>query len=101
MTLTIRQSPQYGKDIYIHISKGQFNCGVYGENIKVRFDDDKPITFNCIEPSDHSSDLLFIQNYKKFITRLKTASTIKIAVEFFNEGTRTFTFNTQGLDWEH
>ncbi len=63
LTLTIRQSPQYGKDIYIKISKGQFNCGVYGETIKVRFDDDKPITFNCVEPSDHSSDLLFIQNH--------------------------------------
>lgn len=101
LTLTVRKSPQYGSDIYIKISKGQFNSGIYGQKIKVRFDENKAFDVNCRTASDGSSDLLFLTNYKKLIAQLKQSKTLKVSCEFWNEGTRTFTFNIEGLKWEH
>ncbi|MDE7369812.1 MAG: hypothetical protein K2N08_08620 [Muribaculaceae bacterium] len=101
LTLTIRNSPQYGKNIYIKISKGQFNPGINGTNIKVRFDDNEPIIGHCIQPSDYSTDLLFIDNYNKVLNKIKESRTMKINAEFFSEGTRTFNFKTEGLEWDH
>lgn len=101
LTLTVRKSPQYGSDIYIKISKGQFNSGIYGQKIKVRFDESKAFDVNCRTASDGSSDLLFLTNYKKLVKQLKDAKVLKVSCEFWNEGTRTFTFNVEGLKWEH
>ena len=101
LTLTIRDSPQYGKNIYIKISKGQFNYGINGTNIKVRFDDSEPITVHCNQPSDYSTDVLFLDNFNKVLNKIKESSTMKINAEFFSEGTRTFTFKTEGLEWDH
>ncbi|MDE6351583.1 MAG: hypothetical protein K2K88_00355 [Muribaculaceae bacterium] len=101
LTLTIRDSPQYGKNMYIKISKGQFNSGFDGTNIKVRFDDKEPITVHCNFPSDYSTDLLFLANFNKLLNLIKDSKTMKINAEFFSEGTRTFTFKTEGLEWNH
>lgn len=101
LSFTIRQSPQYGNDMYIRISKGQFNPGISGTKIKVRFDDNEAISVNCVEPSDYSTDLLFLKGYDKLLKQIKDSKSMKINVEFFNEGTRTFTFNIQGLEWNH
>ena len=101
LILNLRNSPQYGKNIYIRITKGQFISGINGQNIKVRFDSDNAFNVLCNEPSDYSSDVLFLTGYNKIINRLKTAKTMKISVEFFNEGTRTFTFDVENLKWEH
>ena len=101
LTLTIRDSPQYGKNMYIKISKGQFNSGFDGTNIKVRFDDKEPITVHCNFPSDYSTDLFFLANYNKLLNLIKDSKTMKINAEFFSEGTRTFTFKTEGLEWNH
>lgn len=102
LSLCLRDDPQYGKDVYIKISKGQFNSNVIsGQTIKVRFDQDEPYDVRCNGSSDYSMDVLFLDGYKKLVERLKTAKTMKISVEFFNEGTRTFTFNVENLEWEH
>ena len=72
-----------------------------GQTIKVRFDEDQAFNVKCNGPSDHSMDVLFLNGYKKVVDRLKTAKTMKVSVEFFNEGTRTFTFDVANLNWEH
>ena len=101
LIFTLRNSPQYGKDAFIRITKGQFISGINGQNIKVRFDEDQAFNVHCNEASDYSTDILFLNNYKKIAERLKTAKTMKINVEFYNEGTRTFTFDVANLKWEH
>lgn len=101
LTFTIRDSPQYGKDMYIRISKGQFNAKYNGTKIKVRFDDDPAFDVYCNESSDLSMDILFLRGYNKILPKLKKAKTMKIAAEFFNEGVRTFTFDVEGLEWNH
>ncbi|MBD5254625.1 MAG: hypothetical protein HDS53_00910 [Barnesiella sp.] len=101
LSLTVRDSPQYGEDVFISVSKGQFNSHYNGTTIKMRFDDADPFTVNCSEPSDLSSDILFLNGYSKIVGLLKKSSTMKISVEFFQEGTRTFTFDVKDFKWDH
>ena len=102
LLLYLRNDPQYGQNVYIKITKGQFNMDLLdGQTIKVRFDEDQAFNVKCSGPSDHSMDVLFLNGYKKVVDRLKTAKTMKVSVEFFNEGTRTFTFDVANLNWEH
>lgn len=101
MFLALRDSPQYGKDIFIKITQGQFMSNFSGQTIKMRFDDDDPISVNCQGASDYSSDILFLTGYKKIVDRLRTSKKVRIAAEFFNEGIRTFTFDTEGLEWNY
>ncbi len=43
-TLTIRHKNN-GNDVYLEVTPGQFNCNVInGENIRIRFDDEQPVT---------------------------------------------------------
>ena len=102
LNICVRHTKKYGTDVMIGVSKGQFNSNEYnGTNyVTVRFDNDAPIKFTTVEPADNSSDVLFLQNPKKFIKLAKNAKTIKIEASFFTEGSRVFTFNTnKPLEW--
>ena len=94
--ICIRKTKKYGNEVMISISNGQFISNEYnGTNyVTVRFDNNAPIKFSTVEPSDYSSDLLFLENSKKFIKLAKNAKTIKIEAPFFNEGSYVFTFDT-------
>lgn len=99
----LRNSPQYGKDAYMRISKGQFDVDYSGTKVMVKFDDKEPMTLTCVEASDSSTDILFFRDgdYGKLVKCLKEAKTMKIQAPFFTEGNRTFTFNVEGLEWNH
>lgn len=102
LTVTVRSMKKYGTDVYIKISSGQFICNEYQgtNNVRVRFDNSAPVKFTTNEPSDGSSDLLFLNNAKKFINLAKKAKTIKIEAPFFQEGNRVFTFTVdKPLEW--
>lgn len=101
LQFTLRDDPQYGHDAYIRISSGQFNTSFNGTKIKIRIDSNDAMTFNCNEASDGSQDILFLKGYERIVKALKDAKTMKISAEFFSEGTRTFTFNVEGLEWNH
>jgi hypothetical protein len=59
-TLTLREHPEHGKDVYLRIEKGQLLDSQYNDSVLVRFDNDKPIRFNSTGPSDHSTETLFL-----------------------------------------
>ena len=102
LSLIVRYMKKYGTDVYIKISSGQFICNEYQgtNNVRVRFDDAAPIKFSTNEPSDGSSDMLFLNNAKKFIKLAKQAKTIKIEAPFYQEGNRIFTFTVdKPLGW--
>ena len=103
LSITVRKSPKYGKDVYFSISKGQFNESISGCNISVKFDNGKIETYYCVGADDASTGILFLEGKKDtFISKLKNAKEIKIQARFFQEGDRTFTFTTPvGLVWEH
>lgn len=101
MYLTVRESPQYGTDVIIRIVPGMFNTHYDGTSVKVRFDDEKAYNVSCNEPDDRSNDVLFLTGAKSFISKLKSHKRLLINAEFYQEGVRTFTFDIDGLQWEH
>ena len=96
LDICVRYAKKYGTDVMIGVSEGYLISNEYnGTNyVRVRFDNNAPIKFTTVEPSDYSHDLLFLENPKKFIKLAKNAKTIKIEATFGEEGSRVFTFNT-------
>jgi len=89
------------KDAMIQISKGQFMTKIDDNTIRVKFDNNKPITYSYSEPSDNSTTTIFISNASSFISKLKKAKQTIIECEFYSEGIRTMKFETNGLVWKH
>ncbi|RBL92413.1 hypothetical protein [Chitinophaga flava] len=88
-------------NLLLMVSKGQFNSSFQGQNIKVRFDDDKPMTFGTSNANDGDTKVLFIDNVSKFIARMKTAKKVLIEAEFYRSGVRQMEFNVSGFNWAH
>jgi len=82
------------------ITKGQFMPNTMeNHRIKVKFDNEKAESYLYTDPSDGSSTIAFISNAKKFISKLKNSKVVIVECEFFEEGTRTMEFKTDGLKW--
>lgn len=100
--LGVRKHPQYGNDVYIKISSGQFNSSAFdGATIKVKFDDGPTMNFRCNNPADYSMDCLFISGYSRFVNQLKKAKKCIIQAPFYQEGDKTFEFVVQNFEWNH
>ena len=98
-SLTIRKKDG-GNDIYLSVSKGQFNGTYDGGQIRIKFDDEQPKKFSFVAPSDGSADMIFINSEKTIIAKLKNTKKIIIETEFFNEGNRQMEFDVAGFKWE-
>lgn len=94
--LILRRHPRLGDDVILGFNKAHFLChrDCY---VSVRFGDDDAIVMRAGEASDGSNNTLFIEGYNKFIEALRTADRIVIEATFYQEGTRSFTFNTYGF----
>ncbi len=89
-------------DVFFVISQGQFLSNVLGnKSILVRFDKKKAKKYSYSLPSDGSSNTAFITQTANFIKELKQAKKLTIQCDFFNEGSRTLTFDVTGLEWKH
>lgn len=102
-TITARYMKKYGIDAIISISSGQIHGSEYNnENyVMVRFDDAKPIKYWFNEPSDNSSDAVFIRKASDFISRCKKATNIKVEVPLYQHGRPVFSFKVdKPLKWE-
>lgn len=99
--LCIRQHPSFGRDVYLTLDgSGQILCRSYSDcTIPIRFDDKPVQRFSGGEPSDNSSETVFITNDGRFITAAKTASRIRVQLEFYQNGAQTFDFPARGLEW--
>jgi len=98
-TLTIRQNPRLGLDIMLSIEKGQFMAGVRGVEILAKFDQNSPIAFSAVEPSDNSNTTLFIKNEQKFLSRLKNAKSLYLSTPIYQEGEPPLLFDVTNLQW--
>lgn len=98
LMVTVRQTKKSGTDVILGISKGQFN----GQYVSMKFDDNAAKKYKAYSADDGSLDVLFIDNVKDFIAKAKTAKTIKIEAEFYQEGNRVFTFTAdKPLKWDY
>jgi hypothetical protein len=98
-SLTIRKKDG-SNDIYLSVSKGQFNGAYDGGQVRIKFDEEHPKKFSFTAPSDNSSDMIFINSTKAIISKLKTSKKVIIEAEFFNEGNRQIEFDVTGFKWE-
>lgn len=102
--LTVRKHPKYGTDVMFMISQGQLLCNDYdGTNyVTVRFDNAPAERYYTNEPSDMSSEMLFLRNSKRFIAKAKNAKKIRIQAPVYNNGNVVFIFTTDSaLKWNH
>jgi hypothetical protein len=95
--LTLRKKD--GLDIYLSIDKGQISGGYDNNYISVRFDEEKPLKFSYTEPQDGSSDLIFIDNGIKFLSKLKKSKKTLISLPLYQAGNQILEFNTVDLKW--
>lgn len=103
-TITIRYMKKYGYDAMVSIGSGQIYGSEYENDnyVMVRFDDGKPIKYWFDEPSDGSSEMIFIRKTKDFIARCKKAKDIKVEVPLYQAGRPIFEFHVdEPLKWEY
>jgi hypothetical protein len=97
--LILREHPSYGHDVILQIEQGQFLCPSYeGCQVRVRFDDGASERWDAGGPSDNSTTVLFIQNYTRFLQRMRKADVVRIQPEIYQEGAPVFEFRTGGYD---
>lgn len=86
-------------DAWLEISKGQFLANaIRNQDIRVRFDSLKAITYSCGAASDGSSQTLFIPA-TSFIQHLKNSRHLVIQAQLYDNGVQEMEFNTQGFTW--
>lgn len=97
--LTIRRHPRYGNDIIFAVEKGQLLCPSYeGCSVLVRFDDGEPVSFSANPPADNSTESIFISNYDRFLSKMRSAKRVRISPRVYQEGSVVFTFDVSGFD---
>lgn len=97
--LTLRTDPRYGKDVIFRIEQGQILCTSYdGCTVQVRFDDEKPMNFSASAPADHSSETVFIDDYARFLAKMKKAKRVRVSLNIYQNGRPVFDFDVSGFD---
>lgn len=98
--LIVRKHPRHGKDVIFNITKGQLLCGVQDCLVSVKFDDKPPIKVTASAPADHSHETLFLSGFDRLVKGFKESKTTIIEVTFYQQGSKTFEFPTEGLKWD-
>ena len=100
-TLQLRKHPRWGSDVILEINRGQFLCSSYdGCSVTVRFGKGKPQRFSATEPDDNDTTLLFIRNYKGFVSQMRKVDQVVIEASFYQAGNQAMKFSTAGLNWK-
>ncbi len=98
-TLMLRKHPEHGEDVIFQIERGQLLTDLMdGTKVPIRFDSGSIRSFRANPPADHSTESLFIDAFDTFMDRLPRAKTVKIEVQIYQEGNRTFVFDVSGFD---
>ena len=103
-SITIRYMKKFGGyDAIISITDGQIYGNEYSNDnyILARFDNGQPIKYWFNEPSDGSSESIFIRRKSDFIAHCKKAKDIKIEIPIFEGGRPIFEFHVdEPLKWK-
>jgi hypothetical protein len=93
-------------NVRIDITKGQVMCTSYsGCHISVKFDDEKPISFAAVGPSNGQSGYVHLTNGKwvdnggseRFVKKLQTAKKVMISLEVYQENWPVWEFKVEGF----
>lgn len=97
-TLMVRRHPRHGSDILFSIERGQLLCSSYGDcPVRLRFDETAARTLKGNDPSDHSSETIFIPGYKDFVSRLSRSRKLLIEANVYQRGAPVWEFDVEGF----
>jgi hypothetical protein len=86
----------------LRVNPSQFShTDVYGGTVMIKFDDEAGRKYSYGLPSDGSSDVIFIENSKLLLSKLKTSKKMLIEAEFYNNGNKIIEFDVKGFEWKH
>lgn len=99
--LCIRQSPQHGLDVYVHLlGEGQIICRSYNNcTLPVRFGEGAQQRFSATDAADGSSDIVFFTNASRFVAAAEEADEIRVQLTFYRDGDQVLEFPSEGLEW--
>jgi len=86
-------------DMYLKIDKGQFIFGVYGTDIKVRFDEHPYNEYSCNRATDYDPTIIFINDAETFIGHLYKAQKVIVEANIYDNGYQQFEFKVDGFKW--
>lgn len=102
LQLIIRQHDNNEPEIIFSINKGQFLCAIDNCEVSYKFDDNLVDSSKLSLPTDHSSNLLFIENgrdARAFIYMLQKSEKLIVELPFYQSGNKQFSFNIKGFKW--
>lgn len=94
--LTFRSAKGDGLKLFIQIGAGQFTCTL-GCNLRIKFDDEKPLIWSANAPSDGTSTVIFLSNPRGFFQRMKKSRKLLIEPNPYRESGQVLEFEPQGL----
>jgi len=100
-TFVIRNHPRHGVDAYMKVEQGQLLCNSYSNTtVLIRFDSGAATPYSCTGAADHSSNIVFIRpgSVGALENRMKTAKTMYLTVNVYQQGGQTFRFNVRNYD---
>jgi hypothetical protein len=97
--LTLRTDHRFGKSVIFGLEKGQILCSSFnGCAVQVRFDDEKPVNYAASGPSGHSTTVIFIEDYSRFLAKVRKSKRVRISANIYQQGSPVFEFDLSGFD---
>lgn len=98
--LCLRSSPKSGRDIYFILNgDGQIICHRYSNcPVRIRFDDGAPLSMTGGDPSDGSTNAVFLRSVDSVARRLAAANSATIELTYYKAGSQAVSFPVGGLD---
>ena len=98
--LCLRQDAEGRSSVYVHLNgSGQLLCDIESCILNARFDKGPVVHVAGGEPSDHSSNFLFLGNGGSLISKIKASRQTVIELNVYESGSQPIRFDTSGLDW--
>ena len=88
-------------EVMLKVSKGQFIASFENQTMRIRFDQEQPVTVNYSSAADGSSDIVFLSQPYMIINKLKTAHKVVVESQFYQEGVRHIDFVSGNFIWNH
>lgn len=85
-------------DVLLAIDKGQILCRPSSCKVDIIFDDGSVETYKLAESNSGSSEVVFITDTKRFMTKVIKSKKMKVKLEFFQNGSIVSEFDLSGFD---
>lgn len=97
--ICFRQSPRFGFDAWVDISRGQFNC-IMGCSIRVKIDNGPVQSWRATGAAGGRATMVFITDSRRFLASALRAHRIVVEADFYEAGSQQMVFeDAGGLEW--